>query len=1038
MLLSDIAVRRPIMAMVGCALLVAFGLLSFERLPLREYPDIDPPILTITTLYPGASAAVVENKITELIEDRLSGVEGIKTMTSRSLDGRSSIVLEFDLNRDIDNAANDVRDRVSRILNNFPDEADPPEVVKTESDEQPMLWAHLVAPSMNSLQLTDYAKRNLVDRFSVLQGVARVRISGEQTYAMRVWLDRNALVARELTVADVEDAIRAQNVELPAGTLNSLERDFIVRIERGYVTEDDFSNLVLRRSADGYLIRLGDVARIELASEDHRNLFLGNGQSMVGLGIVKQSTANALSVSQLVREEVRLLQQQLPTGMEMIISFDASIFVESAISEVYSTLLIAAVLVVMVIFVFLGDPRSLLIPALTVPISLVATFSVLLLLGYSINLLTLLAMVMAIGLVVDDSIVVLENIHRRLVMGESPLLAAFRGTRQVGFAVIATTLVLIAVFVPITFLQGNVGRLFSEFAVTMAIAVFFSSFVALTLAPVIASKLLNKAQLSNALANLVERQSKRLEQGYKRILRYCLANSWLAIAVLIASLAASAALFNQVPSEYAPLEDRGILYMIANTPEGSSFEYTVSQVAAIEQRLMPLVEQGDIKRLLTRTPNSFGGEAFNQAFAVLVLSDWDGGRRSTAEIEADVRARVADIAGARAFIIRPSALGGGSQKPVQFVVGGSDYQQLAEWQDIMLSHIADIPGLVGVDTDLKPTKPQLRVAIDRNRAGDLGVSLIDISRTLETLLGSRKVTTFIMQGREYDVILEGERDTQRTLADLNTIYVASSSSGKLIPLSNLVSMHEQADAGSLNRYNRMRAFTISASLAEGYSLQQALDDLNQLVAEHLPDTAKVDYKGESLEFQSTGSSVIFTFVLALLVVYLVMAAQFESLLHPLVILLTVPLALVGGLGGLLLFDQTLNIYSQVGMIMLVGLATKNGILIVEFINQKRDEGMAFAEAVAEGAAKRLRPIIMTAFTTVAGAVPLVLSAGPGHEARTVIGIVVMCGVSVTTLITLFMVPMAYRLLAANTSSPQTVSRQLEAELKANQAGQQAD
>ncbi len=1028
MLLSDISVRRPVLAIVCSALLIAFGLLSFDRLPLREYPDIDPPILNVITTYPGASAAVVENKVTELIEDRLAGLQGIKTMTSRSQDGRSSIVLEFELDRDIDNAANDVRDRVSRILSSLPEEADPPEVRKSESDEQVIFWVHLAAQGMDALELTDYVRRYLEDRFSVLDGVARIRITGAQVYAMRIWLDRNAMVARQLTVADVETAIRSQNIELPAGTLNSLERDFVVRIERSYTSAEDFRSMVLRRSDDGYLIRLGDVARVELASAEHRSLFRGNGESMVGIGIVKQSTANAMSVSRLVRAEMERINRQLPQGMRLIASFDNSQFVEAAIDEVYRTLFIAAFLVVLVIFLFLGDPRSLLVPVFTVPISLISAFTGLMIMGYSINLLTLLAMVLAIGLVVDDSIVVLENIHRRLLAGESPLVAAFRGTRQVGFAVIATTLVLVAVFVPITFLQGNIGRLFSEFAVTMAIAVVFSSFVALSLAPVICSKLLSAENVSNRLTARVEVFSERMESAYRNLLASFLQRSWLTAVVLLISLAGSAVLFLAVPKEYAPQEDRGFLFMRISTPEGSSFEYTVKQVEEVERRLMPLVDSGDIRRLLIRAPSSSGGEAFNQAFAIMVLSDWDSGRRSTAAVRADALQRVADFPGGRVYIGGPRALGGASQDPVQFVVGGNSYEELTAWQELLREKLAENPGLSGVDTDLRPTKPQLRIAIDRNRAGDLGVSLLDISRTLETLLGSRRVTTFILDGREYDVIVEGERDNQRTLGDIDNIYVRSSSGSALVPLANLVSIKEQADAGSLNRYNRVRALTISAELADGYSLGQALSYLEQVVREELPAHASVDFKGESLEYQNTGRSVVYTFLLALLVVYLVMAAQFESFVHPLVIMFTVPLALIGGLGGLLLFDQTLNIYSQVGLIMLVGLATKNGILIVEFINQRRDEGLTFNDAVLQGASYRLRPIVMTALTTVIGAVPLVLSAGPGHEARTVIGVVVMCGVAVATLITLFVIPMAYALFARHTHTSQTVSRQLDSEL----------
>ncbi|MCZ6832014.1 MAG: efflux RND transporter permease subunit [Gammaproteobacteria bacterium] len=1028
MWISDTAVQRPVLAMVFSALLLAFGILSFDRLPLREYPDIDSPVITIRTLYPGASAAVVENKITEVIEDRIAGIAGVKTMNSSSLDGRSNIRLEFHLDRNIDNAANDVRDRVSRILNNLPEEADPPEVMKSEDDEEVIYWTHLVAPGMNALELTDYARRYLEDRFSVLDGVSRVRITGQQVYAMRIWLDRDALVARQLTVADVENAIRSQNIELPAGTVKSLERDFIVRIERSYQTAQDFRELVLRRGEDGYLVRLGDIARVELASAEHRSLFHGNGESMVGLGIVKQSTANALLLSRRVSAEIDRLNEQFPEGIQLIKSFDNSIFVEAAIKEVYKTLFIAAGLVVAVIFLFLGDPRSLLIPALTVPISLVSTFSLLLWFGYSINLLTLLALVLSIGLVVDDSIVVLENIHRRLLQGESPLLAAYNGTRQVGFAVLATTAVLIAVFVPITFLEGDVGRLFSEFAVTMAVAVLMSSLVALTLAPVVASRLLDAAKIHNGLADFVEALSRRLETGYQQLLRDLLRVPALVAAVILASIAGSVWLFYEMPREYAPQEDRGIIFSIVKTAEGSSYEYTVKQVLQAEQLLLPMVASGDIKRLLIRAPLSSGGEAFNGAFVLAVLTDWDSGRRPTAAILDDIRRLTEDLPGAQIFTRGPRSLGGSSQDPVQFVVGGNSYADLADWQEILLEKIAENPGLTGVNTDFNPTKPQLRVSVDRNRAGDLGVSLIDIGRTLETLLGSRRVTTFILGGREYDVIVEGERAALRSFNDLQNIYVRSTGSGELIPLANLVSLHERADAGALARYNRVRALTISADLAGDYSLGEALVYLERVVRNELPAEASFDYKGESLEYKTTGSSVAFTFALALLVVYLVMAAQFESFVHPFVILLTVPLALIGGLGGLLLFDQTLNIYSQVGMIMLIGLATKNGILIVEFINQLRDEGVEFEAAILQGAATRLRPIIMTALTTVMGAMPLALAIGPGHEARTVIGVVVMCGVASATLITLVAIPVAYSILARGSDSPRTTARQLQSEL----------
>lgn len=1029
MWLSDVSVRRPVLAIVVSALLFSFGLISFDRLPLREYPDIDPPIVSVTTKYPGASAAVVENKITELLEERIAGVEGIKSIASTSMDGRSNIRIEFHLERDIDSAANDVRDRVSRVLSVLPEEADPPEVSKADDDDSVLIWIHLVAPGMNALEMTDYVRRYLRDRFSAQPGVSRIRISGEQLFSMRIWIDRDALVARRLTVGDVEDAIRRQNLELPAGTVKSLERDFTIRIERSYTSAEDFRQLVIRRGEDGYLLRLGDIARVELETAEHRSLFRGNGIEMVGMGVSKQSTANALTVSRAITAELDRINRQLPAGMNLVKSFDNSIFVESAIHEVYQTLLIAAALVVGVIFLFLGDPRSVLVPAVTVPISLVATFTVLDLFGYSINLLTLLALVLSIGLVVDDSIVVLENIHRRLAKGESALLASWRGSRQVGFAVIATTLVLVAVFVPITFLEGNLGRLFSEFAVTMAVAVCFSTLVALTIAPAICSRLLDRDKVHNRLADGVAAITTVMEGYYRRLLQRVLGAPLLTLVILLASLGLSGWLFQLVPQEYAPREDRGVLFLGISAPEGASFEYTVKQVLEVEKRLMPLVDSGDLHRLLLRAPSFSAGESYNLGFAILVLSAWNSGRRDTWAILNDARERLADIPGARIFVRAPRSLGGGGNQPVEFVVGGNTFEDLAAWQELLMQAALDHPGLVDPDIDFRPTKPQLRLSIDRDRAGDLGVSLLEISRTLETLMGSRRVTTFILGGREYDVIVEGEREAQRTLTDLQDIYVRSQESGELIPLSNLVSLREQADAGQLRRYNRVRSITLSADVSEDYSLGEALAWLQDWVHEQLPAEASFDFKGESLEYMNAGRSVLFSFALALLVVFLVMAAQFESFVHPFIILLTVPLALIGGLGGLLIFGQSLNIYSQVAMIMLVGLATKNGILIVEFINQLRDQGVDFDEAVLRGTVARLRPILMTAITTVAGALPLALAAGPGHEARTAIGIVVMSGVATATLITLVAIPVAFSVLARKTTPPGDTQRRLEQELE---------
>ncbi|GIU47028.1 efflux RND transporter permease subunit [Shewanella algidipiscicola] len=1029
MILTDLSVKRPVFASVISILLIIFGLVAFDKLPLREYPNIDPPIVSVQTNYRGASAAVVESRITQLVEDRISGVEGIRNINSSSQDGRSSVTLEFDVGRDIEAAANDVRDRISGLLNNLPEEADPPEVQKANGGDEVIMWLNLVSDQMNTLQLTDYTRRYLVDRFSVLDGVANIRIGGGKVYAMRVWIDRQALAARKLTVADIERVLRSENVELPAGSVESQDRHFTVRLERSFKNANDFANLVLAEGDDGYLIKLGDVARVEVGSEEERITFRGNKESMIGLGVSKQSTANTLDVARAANALVDKINPTLPAGMEIKRSYDSSVFIEASVKEVYQTLFIAMFLVIVVIYLFLGSVRAMLIPALTVPVSLMATFIVLYALGYTINLLTLLAMILAIGMVVDDAIVVLENIHRRIEEGDSPLKAAYLGSREVAFAVVATTLVLVAVFMPITFLEGDLGKLFKEFAVAMSSAVVFSSIVALTLSPMMCSKLLKPAGQESWLVKKIDAGMDSLTRFYRATLTKAMQHPFVVSSLVVIALGMSGWLMTQVPQEFAPREDRGSMFLIVNGPQGASFEYITPYMDEIESRLMPLVDSGDIKRLLIRAPRSFGRSAdFSNGMAIIVLEDWSQ-RRSAFEIIGDVRARLADLAGVRAFPVMRQAFGRGVGKPVQFVLGGPSYEEIAKWRDIILEKAKDNPNLIGLDHDYQETKPQLRVIIDKDRAAALGVSISHIGRTLESMLGSRLVTTFMQGGEEYDVIIEGERDNQNTAHDLTNIYVRSDRTQALIPLANLVSVEEFADANQLNRYNRMRAITIEANLADGYSLGEALDYLNELAYTYLPAEAVISYKGQSLDYQESGSSMYFVFLLALGIVFLVLAAQFESYVHPVVIMLTVPLATLGALVGLWLTGQSLNIYSQIGIIMLVGLAAKNGILIVEFTNQLRDKGVVFKEAIVQASSQRLRPILMTGITTAAGAIPLVMAQGAGAETRFVIGVVVLSGIVLATIFTLLVIPVAYSLLAQNTSSPEAISRQLDQELQ---------
>ncbi len=1027
MILTDVAVRRPVLAAVLSLLLFAFGLVAYDRLPLREYPDIDPPIVSIETSYPGASAAVVDSRITELIEDSIAGIEGIRFIESQSRDGRSDIGIVFDVGRDIEAAANDIRDRVAGMLDSLPPDAELPEIQKQNADARVIMWLNLVSTELDSLQLTDYARRYLQDRFSILPGVARVRVGGGFEYAMRIWLDRRALAARGITVLEVSEALERENIELPAGRLETGGQVLTARIHRGYVEPEDFAALVVGRGSDGHLVRLGEVAKVEKSAVEDRLFFRGNGVPMVGLGIVKQSTANTLEVARAAKALKDQINPTLPPGMEIKQSYDSSVFIEAAIREVWKTLAIATGLVVFVIWLFLGSLRAMLVPALTVPVSLVATFIALLALGFSINLLTLLAMVLAVGLVVDDSIVMLENIHRRITEGETPLVAAFRGGRQVGFAVVATSVVLVAVFVPISFLTGDLGRLFSEFALTMAAAVFFSTIVALTLSPMLCSKILLDREHEDHRSGVIDGLFQRVAGGYLRALDAITRHPLRMLAVLLLLAAAVTGLYRAVPTEYAPREDRGAFFVIANAPEGVGYDYIRDYMTEIETRLMPLVERGEVQRLLVRAPMAFGVQTFSNGIVIAVLSDWSQ-RRSAWAIMDEMRALTADLPGVRVFPIMRQGFGRGVSNPVEMALGGADFEQLAQWRDTLIAAIEDDnPGLTQVDSDYRETQPQLHLRIDRDRAADLGVSVRDIGETLQTLLGSRRVTRYVDSGEEYAVILEGQRSLQTAPADLGHLYVRSRTSGELVALASVVEIEQSAGASALNRYNRVRAITIEAGLADGYTLDQAMRYLERKVREVLPAEAVIEFKGMARDLADAQRSILFVFLLGLVVVFLVLAAQFESWVQPLVIMLTVPLAMGGALLGLWLSDSTLNVYSQIGLVALVGLAAKNGILIVEFTNQLRDQGQAFDSALRDAARIRFRPIVMTGITTAAGTIPLLLSFGAGAETRYAIGIVMFSGVVAATAFTLFVVPWAYSLLARRSASPQATARRLEAE-----------
>jgi multidrug efflux pump len=1037
LILSDLSVRRPVFATVLSLLLVIVGLMATLRLSIREYPDISRPIVSVSVFYRGASANVIESRITQVLEDQIAGVEGVEKLTSSSQDEFSRINIEFSMDRDLDGAANDVREAISRVTSRLPDEADAPQIAKVDDAAEPIIYVNFSSTARNALELTDYIGRYVTDRFSSLPGVASVRVGGGSRYSMRVWLDREALAARQLTVNDIENALRRENVEFPAGRIESREREFTLRTRTSMESAEDFRQLVIGRSRDGYLVRLGDVADVRLAAEDQRNLARANGLPGISLGIIPNSKANVLEVSQAVRSEIERVNLSLPDDIRGEVNLDFSVFVEQSMKKVVFVLLETLLIVLIVIFVFLGTVRATIIPAVTIPISLLAAAMVMVTLGYSLNTLTLLGAVLAIGLVVDDAIVVLENITRRIEEGEPALLAAIHGSKEIGFAVVATTMVLMAVFVPISYMEGTLGRLFGEFGVTVAAAVGFSALVALSLTPMMTSKLFAGGIQRGDLATRLDAGFQSLAATYEKWLRRVMTGGGPKRVVLGAGLFAVAMVLLLVigkpiaalklSQEFAPMEDRAMMPIIVTAPEGASLAHLDRYIAEVEAIAFQEVEAGNARRVIVRS-GSFGAQGnVNTGTVFVPLTLWNEREDTAQEIAQRVRMRTMGITGVRVIVITPPSLGvRGVGKPLQVVMGGASYEELAAWRDKVIARIsAENPRLLALDSDYQERKPQLQVRIDRNRAADLGVSLQSVGRTLETMLGSRIVTTFLKDGEEYNVILQAREEDRATVDDLGNLYVRSDTSGEMVPLAALVTVDEGASATALRRFERLRSITLSANLAPGYTLGEALNYVEQVIREEIPEGVQINYDGESREYRQSGERIWLTFAFAVLIVYLVLAAQFESFIHPLIILATVPLAISGALIGLWIFGASINVFSQIGAIMLIGIACKNGILIVEFANQLRDRGVEFVEAVIEAASIRLRPVLMTSLCTAFGAVPLMLSVGAGAESRQAIGSAVFFGTLFAVALTLFVVPSLYALIARNTQSPQHVSQAIE-------------
>ncbi|PKO48913.1 MAG: multidrug transporter AcrB [Betaproteobacteria bacterium HGW-Betaproteobacteria-4] len=1012
MKISEVCIKRPVFATVLSLVIMLLGIVSYDRLPVREYPKIDEPVVTVTTDYRGASADIIESQVTKPLEDSLAGIEGVEVITSISRAERSQISVRFKLEREPDSAASDVRDRVSRVRNKLPDEVDEPVIAKVEADANPVIWIAFSSDRHSALEVTDVATRIVKPRLQTLPGAADVRVFGDRKFAMRIWLDKQRLAAYQLTPADVEDALRKQNVEVPAGRIESREREFSVVANTDLRTPEEFGAVVVR-TVNGYPVRIGDLGRVEIGAASERSTVRFKGRSAVALGVIKQATANPLELSKALRAEVPKITSELPEGMSANLSYDSSVFIDRSIKSVFTTIGEAILLVLAIIFFFLRNVRATLIPLVTIPVSLVGAFAIMFALGFTINTLTLLALVLAIGLVVDDAIVVLENIFRHIEDGMPRLQAALQGSKEIGFAVVAMTLTLAAVYAPVAFMTGRTGKLFIEFALTLAGAVLVSGFVALTLSPMMCSVLLKHEEKHGKVFLIVEGFLNWLNFGYKRVLTVALNRRWVVLVGFVIVAASCGVLLKALKSELAPVEDRGIIFGMFLGPEGATLDYTEKYARQIEGIYS---QTKDSERYFVVA----GNPTVSQGISILGLTDWNERSRRSPEIAKELFPKFAGIPGVMAFPVTPPSLGQSPrERPVNFVVVTSaSYDELQKVTGQILAEVAKNPSLINVDTDLKLNKPELSVNVKRDKAADLGVPVETIGRTLETFLGGRQVTRFKRDGEQYDVIVQVAEAERRNPDDIRDIYVRGRD-GSMISLENLVDVKETISPRELNHFGQRRAVTITANLAPGYTLGEALTFMDGVAERVLKPGYAADYNGQSREFRQSSSSLAFTFALALAFIYLVLAAQFESFRDPFIIMLTVPLSMAGALLALWLSGGTLNVYSQIGLVTLVGLITKHGILIVEFANQLQEKGMAIKEAVIESAFLRLRPILMTTGAMVLGAVPLAFSTGAGAESRQQIGWVIVGGLLLGTFFTLFVVPTVYSLLAVRKAPAET-------------------
>ena len=1039
MFITDLSIRRPVVSWVMSLILVLFGLFVFWKLPVRELPSgLQPPVVQVKVDYKSASAPIIDQEVTQVLEDVIGGAEGIKNIDSVSENGRSTINIEFDTEMDLDNAANDIRERVARVADNLPTEAEPPQILKQAAGFTTTMWIALSSPTWSDLELGDYAERYLVDRFSSIKNVGRILVGGLRELSVRIWIDPIKLAANDLTIQELENALRSENVSLPAGTLEATNVDLTLNLDKSYTTIDQLKSLPLKKNKDN-IVKLSDVAEVQFGPVSEKTLFKAQRKDnldlkTVGIGIYARSGASTVELSRDIKRKLKEVRESLPDGLNIEVAFNRANYVGAAINEVYKTLFIAFILVVIIIYLFLGNLKAVIVPAVALPVSLVASFLGIYIFDLSINIFVLLSFILAIGIITDDSVIMTDAIYRRIEKGEKPLVAAYKGSKQITFAIIATTLILVAVFLPLIFIKGISGTLFRETAIALSFSVVVSSFVALTLSPMLGSRFLTLKTKQNKIITKFNNFFKSFLKFYKESLTYFLDKQRLIITFMIIVIVSSILLFNFSKKELLPLEDRGAYLIIGMTDEGSSFEYTQERAQEIESKLIPLLQEKNspYRRFIMRVPG-FGrsSNSFNTFIIIALLNHWDDRSKNTQSVMREAIGKIVTNPQAIAFPISPQSIRVSNyNKPVQMVILGSSYEELEQIQNNLISELRKNKNLSRIESDYSKNKPEVKLIINKNKAKDLGVSTDQIGKTLETLYGGKTVTTFNKLGKEYPIIVQKYLSDRRSKESLAKIFVRSENNSKLISLANLVDFKEEGSAKILSRYNRQRAVTISANINEGYSLSEAIKYLEKTM-ENVSPQNQISWKGKSEELKETSNELFIIFALALITAYLVMAATFNSFIHPFIIIMTVPLAVFGGLVFILFLNSSINIFSQIALVILIGISTKNSILIVDFANQLRASGKSIDNAIKEACDMRFRPIIMTSLSTMIAMVPLVIGnigPGAGEGSRLAVGSTILGGMIISTFFTLYVTPTMYLMLAKNTKRIDAVDIELKKQL----------